>query len=77
MLRQQQVAHNFSVGNNLSHQREVLPKIGEPSLMYDFSESYAATVLTRARSCKCLVDSGRDPGKANGKSGFMALEGEE
>ena len=43
---EQQVAQIFFVGKHFRHQPAVLPGIDEPSLLFDFSETYAADVLS-------------------------------
>ena len=73
---EQQVAQVLSVGHHFRHQPEVLPRIDESGLMFDFSVTSAADVLSRATSYKHLVEFGMDSGKAAGVSGLMALEGE-
>ena len=70
--RNQQVAHIVSVGQRFRHQPEVLPGIDEPSLLFDFSETYAADVLSRSRLYKLLVETGMDLGTVAGVFGLKA-----
>ena len=69
---QQQAAQVLSV----RHKPKVIPAIDESRLMFDFSVTSAADVLSRAMSYKYLVEFGMDSGIAVGVFGLMAVEGE-